>query len=171
MLVQLPPGTRVGRIHWKSEFGIANRVAGRFAAPPFYLVGDAAYIHSGIGARGMNLGIEDVWIFAELYHQGQLNSYDALRRPIVEKLVGQICRAMSVPRPGTLAGACRKALPAVAGKTRQARGRPNGPYITMLPGPAGAEGAIRSCFFHEPSPTFSSWMRAFTSVPAQLAAS
>jgi 2-polyprenyl-6-methoxyphenol hydroxylase-like FAD-dependent oxidoreductase len=59
MLDHLPHGTKVSRTHWESDFEIANRVAGRFAEPPFFLAGDAAHIHSGIGARGMNLGIED----------------------------------------------------------------------------------------------------------------
>lgn len=111
MLSQLPVGTKVGKIHWESDFGISNRVAGRFADPPFYLAGDAAHIHSGIGARGMNLGIEDAYVFAELYRRGQLDRYDRLRRPIVEKVVGQIKRAMGPPRPATAPGRIVRAAP------------------------------------------------------------
>lgn len=111
MLTQLPCGTKIGKIHWESTFGIANRVAGRFANPPFYLAGDAAHVHSGIGARGMNLGIEDAYVFAALYDRGQLDRYDRLRRPVVEKLVGQIKRAMGPPRPTTAPGRLVRAAP------------------------------------------------------------
>jgi 2-polyprenyl-6-methoxyphenol hydroxylase-like FAD-dependent oxidoreductase len=111
MLSQLPTGTKVGRIHWESDFGISNRVAGRFAEPPFYLAGDAAHIHSGIGARGMNLGIEDAYVFAELYDRGQLDRYDSLRRPVVEKVVSQIKRAMGPPRPATALGRLVRSAP------------------------------------------------------------
>ena len=31
-----------------------------------YLAGDAAHIHAPIGGRGMNLGIEDVFVFSHL---------------------------------------------------------------------------------------------------------
>jgi 2-polyprenyl-6-methoxyphenol hydroxylase-like FAD-dependent oxidoreductase len=104
MLNQLPQGTKVGPIHWESDFEIANRVAVRFADPPYYIAGDAAHTHAGIGARGMNLGVEDAYVFATLFDRNQLERYDAMRRPLVEKLVGQIKRAMGPPRPSTLSG-------------------------------------------------------------------
>ena len=111
MLTRLPSGTKVGKIIWESEFHISNRVAGRFAEPPFYLAGDAAHIHSGIGARGMNLGIEDAYVFAELYHRGQLARYDGLRRRVVNKLVGQIKRAMAMPNASSTPGRIIRAAP------------------------------------------------------------
>lgn len=111
LLGSLPAGTRTGKVHWQSEFRIANRVAGRFSKGPAFLAGDAAHVHAGIGARGMNLGIEDAWVFAELFHQGQLDRYDKLRRPVVRKVVGQITRMMSVPRPDTLPGRVVRAMP------------------------------------------------------------
>jgi 2-polyprenyl-6-methoxyphenol hydroxylase-like FAD-dependent oxidoreductase len=111
LLDRLPTGTNVGKIHWESAFGISNRVAGRFAEAPLYLAGDAAHIHSGIGARGMNLGIEDAYVFATLYHQGQLERYEGLRRPTIQKVVGQIKRAMLVPRSTTVPGRIVRAVP------------------------------------------------------------
>ena len=111
MLERLPPGTTVGRVHWQSSFGIANRVAGRFAEPPFYLAGDAAHVHAGIGARGLNLGVEDAHVFAALHDAAQLDRYDALRRPTVRKVVRQIRRAMGPPRPATLAGKVVRTAP------------------------------------------------------------
>ena len=111
LLESLPSGTRIGKVHWQSEFQIANRVAGRFGKGPVFLAGDAAHIHAGIGARGMNLGIEDAWVFAELFHKGQLDRYNKLRRPVVRKVVGQIERMMSVPRADTLPGRVVRAMP------------------------------------------------------------
>lgn len=111
MLDQLPRGTKIGRIDWESDFEIANRIAGSFAALPYFLAGDAAHIHSGIGARGMNLGIEDAYVFATLYDRQQLDRYDRFRRPVVEKVVQQIKRAMGPPRPSTVAGRIVRAAP------------------------------------------------------------
>lgn len=111
LLGALPPGTRCGAVHWESEFAIANRVASRFSVSTIHLGGDAAHVHAGIGARGMNLGIEDAFVFATLYDQGRLEQYDTLRRPIVNKVVAQIARMMSVPRAQTVPGRVVRAFP------------------------------------------------------------
>lgn len=111
LLGSLPPGTKTGAVHWQSEFKISNRVAGRFSQGPVFLAGDAAHIHAGIGARGMNLGIEDAYVFSELYNRGELHRFDALRRPVVEKVVGQISRMMAVPRADTAPGRLVRATP------------------------------------------------------------
>ncbi len=111
MLKRLPASTQLGPVHWESQFAISNRVAGRFSKGAIYLAGDAAHIHAGIGARGMNLGIEDAFVFAELHHRGELDRYDALRRPVINKVVGQIQRAMAVPRATTLPGRLVRTFP------------------------------------------------------------
>lgn len=107
----LPKGMQEGEVVWESEFTISNRIAGRFSVGPIFLAGDAAHIHSGIGARGMNLGIEDAYVFATLYDRGELDRYGALRRPVVEKVVAQIRRAMAVPRANTAPGRLVRAAP------------------------------------------------------------
>lgn len=111
LLESLPSGTKIGPVHWQSEFRISNRVAGSFSKGPVYLAGDAAHIHAGIGARGMNLGIEDAYVFAELFHKGELNRFDSLRRPVVNKVVADITRMMSVPRADTMPGRIVRAMP------------------------------------------------------------
>ncbi len=113
LLGALPAGTRCGRIHWESDFGISNRVAQQFSCGCIYLAGDAAHTHAGIGARGMNLGIEDAFVFAALYDRGQLDRYDQLRRPVVEKVVGQIKRAMTLPRGKSLPSRFVRRFPGV----------------------------------------------------------
>lgn len=79
-------------------------MAERFSQGAIHLAGDAAHVHAGIGARGMNLGIEDAHVFAVLCAKGQLDRYDALRRPVVNRVVGQITRAMAMPPATTLPG-------------------------------------------------------------------
>ncbi|ROU02859.1 FAD-dependent oxidoreductase [Histidinibacterium lentulum] len=107
----LPPGTKVGEVEWRSEFHIANRVADRFTKGAVHIAGDAAHVHAGIGARGMNLGIEDAHVFAALHDRGELDRYDALRRPVVNRVVGQITHAMAMPRPETWPGRTVRAAP------------------------------------------------------------
>ncbi len=111
----LPKGTQMGEVEWESEFTISIRVAGRFSVGPVCLAGDAAHIHSGIGARGMNLGIEDAYVFATLYDRGATGRYAALRQPVVEKVVSQIRRAMVVPRADTAPGRLVRAVPSLVG--------------------------------------------------------
>lgn len=75
---------------WESRFRIAHRIASTFASGDVYLAGDAAHIHSPIGARGMNLGIEDAWIFTQLALRHRLAEYAALRRPVDQSVVRRV---------------------------------------------------------------------------------
>lgn len=113
LLGSLPVGTSVGPIHWQSDFEIANRVASRFSDGQVYLAGDAAHVHAGIGARGMNLGIEDAYVFARMLDEGRLSEYDATRRAVVKKVVGQITHMMMVPRATTFPGKLVRRFPGI----------------------------------------------------------
>jgi 2-polyprenyl-6-methoxyphenol hydroxylase-like FAD-dependent oxidoreductase len=55
-----------------------------------YFAGDAAHVHSPIGARGMNLGLEDAWVFAELVRTDRLRAYDQLRRTVDQRVVRRV---------------------------------------------------------------------------------
>lgn len=55
-----------------------------------------------LGARGMNLGIEDAFVYASLIAQGRIEDYESLRRPIVTDVTEQIERMTSLPRGQTL---------------------------------------------------------------------
>ena len=98
LLEHLPKGTTVGQIAWESDFGISSRLAKRFQEGCAYLAGDAAHIHSGLGARGMNLGVEDAYVFAALAAEGRLHDYERLRRPVDTAVVRQTERITEVPR-------------------------------------------------------------------------
>ena len=90
LLDHLPKGTKTGKIIWDSDFGISHRVIEQFRHQNVFFGGDAAHIHSGLGARGMNLGIEDAYVFAELYVKQRLDEYNRMRKPVVDKVMDSI---------------------------------------------------------------------------------
>jgi len=75
---------------WQSSFRISHRICSKFSAGNVHFAGDAAHIHSPMGARGMNLGLEDAWVFAELAKATRLSEYDQLRRPVDRRVVNQV---------------------------------------------------------------------------------
>jgi 2-polyprenyl-6-methoxyphenol hydroxylase-like FAD-dependent oxidoreductase len=77
-LAYLPPGSTVGATQWESSFQIAHRVATAAAIGRVALGGDAAHVHSPVGGRGMNLGIEDAYVFAVSVGERMALGRDAL---------------------------------------------------------------------------------------------
>jgi len=102
LLNRLPQGTRTGKIEWESDFGISHRLAKHFQKGRVCLAGDAAHIHSGLGARRMNLGIEDAYVFAALVAERRLEDYERLRRPVVKSVMQTVERITEVPRGRSL---------------------------------------------------------------------
>jgi 2-polyprenyl-6-methoxyphenol hydroxylase-like FAD-dependent oxidoreductase len=95
-LAELPAGCVPGEVLWQSQFHIAHRLADTVHVGRVALGGDAAHIHSPLGARGMNLGIEDAWVFADCAADAfagkldRLREYARLREPIHRQLVHRI---------------------------------------------------------------------------------
>jgi 2-polyprenyl-6-methoxyphenol hydroxylase-like FAD-dependent oxidoreductase len=99
---RLPPGSKIERLDWESSFQVSYRLADRFTQGNVHLAGDAAHIHSPIGARGMNLGIEDACFFASLAAKGELARYAAARRPVAQgvlRLTSNFTRLIATRRP------------------------------------------------------------------------
>ena len=90
LLNYLPAKSKSGKIHWESEFRIHHKVAKSLSNDRIALIGDAAHLHSPVGARGMNLGIEDAFIASRLLNQGKLSEYDPSRRPYLMRTVNRI---------------------------------------------------------------------------------
>lgn len=74
---------------WRSDFNVSFRHVEAMSIGRVYLAGDAAHIHSPIGARGMNLGIEDACWLAWLISEGREAEYSELRLPAVRGVLRQ----------------------------------------------------------------------------------
>lgn len=79
-----------GESRWNSSFHVAHRMVEKLTVGQCHLAGDAAHLHSPIGARGMNLGIEDAWTFAQLALRNELARYHTLRWKIDHAVVRRI---------------------------------------------------------------------------------
>ena len=86
---------------WFSTYRIHHRCASRFRAGRCFLLGDAAHIHSPVGAQGMNTGLQDAYNLAwklALVVQGRadaslLDSYEDERLPVARRLLNTTDRA------------------------------------------------------------------------------
>lgn len=86
----------LGVVSWQSQFHIGHRVAAQAGVARVALGGDAAHIHSPIGARGMNLGIEDAYVYADCAadalggDMARLHDYAVLRHQVHKAVVRRI---------------------------------------------------------------------------------
>ena len=88
-------GVRYSSLNWFSTYRVHHRLADRFRQGPVFLAGDAAHVHSPVGAQGMNTGVQDAHNVAckladvLLYgaRDSSLNDYEAERRPVAARLV------------------------------------------------------------------------------------
>lgn len=90
ILNYLPQNTKVGKIHWESKFRINHKVAKNLTYENIALIGDAAHLHSPVGARGMNLGIEDAYIVSQLIIENRLSDYNGIRKTYLANTVIRI---------------------------------------------------------------------------------
>ncbi|RZT79316.1 2-polyprenyl-6-methoxyphenol hydroxylase-like FAD-dependent oxidoreductase [Micromonospora violae] len=88
--------------------GRNTRVAARYRAGRVLLVGDAAHVHPAIGGPGLNLGLQDAvnlgWKLAATVRgwapQGLLDTYEAERRPVAERVVMSTLAQTGLTGPG-----------------------------------------------------------------------
>jgi len=86
-LARIPGSYQVTHLLRKDEFHIPARQAERYQTARAFLGGDAAHAHSPVGARGMNLGIEDAACFARRLSSGTLEGYTAERWPVGKRWI------------------------------------------------------------------------------------
>lgn len=90
--------------NWFSTYRIHHRRALRFRDGRCFLLGDAAHIHSPVGAQGMNTGLQDAYNLGwklSLVASGRadpklLDSYAVEREPVAERLLATTDRAFSL---------------------------------------------------------------------------
>jgi len=89
---------------WFSTYRIHHRRAERFRDRRCFLLGDAAHIHSPVGAQGMNTGLQDAynlaWKLALVVSRragaALLESYEEERIPVARRLLRTTDRAFAV---------------------------------------------------------------------------
>jgi 2-polyprenyl-6-methoxyphenol hydroxylase-like FAD-dependent oxidoreductase len=101
---------------WFSTYRIHHRSAARFRDRRCFLLGDAAHIHSPVGAQGMNTGLQDAYnlawklalVVAGRADAALLDSYETERIPVAQRLLNTTDRAfMLVVSDSRLAGLLR----------------------------------------------------------------
>ncbi|MFC0680286.1 FAD-dependent monooxygenase [Lysobacter korlensis] len=113
------------RARWFSTYRVHHRIAAEFRDGPFFLAGDAAHVHSPVGAQGMNTGMQDAHNLA--YKLGDvltgragersLDRYGAERRPVALRLVSTTDRIFgAVTSEHGLARFVRSRVMPVAGR-------------------------------------------------------
>jgi 2-polyprenyl-6-methoxyphenol hydroxylase-like FAD-dependent oxidoreductase len=117
---------------WFSTYRIHHRSASRFRDRRCFLLGDAAHIHSPVGAQGMNTGLQDAYNLAwklALVVQGRadaalLDSYEEERIPVARRLLNTTDRAFRlVVSDNWLAGLLRTQILARIAAFAMSRGR------------------------------------------------
>ena len=89
---------------WFSTYRIHHRSAARFRDRRCFLLGDAAHIHSPVGAQGMNTGLQDAynlgWKLAFVVEgradAALLDSYEEERIPVARRLLNTTDRAFKL---------------------------------------------------------------------------
>ena len=104
ILKEAGSGLTLRSCSWFSTYRIHHRRAQRFREGRCFLMGDAAHIHSPVGAQGMNTGLQDAynlgWKLA-LVVSGRadaalLDSYEDERIPVAEALLSTTDRLFSL---------------------------------------------------------------------------
>jgi 2-polyprenyl-6-methoxyphenol hydroxylase-like FAD-dependent oxidoreductase len=120
LLERLPRGTKAGAIHWQSSFHVSDRVASRESVGRVVLAGDAAHVHAPVAARGMNLGIEDSFVFAhcavDALHGNlkRLSDYELMRHEVHARVVARVDRLTRLARgQPAIVGMLRRLMPAI----------------------------------------------------------
>jgi hypothetical protein len=118
-------GVTWGESTWFSTYRVHHRVAAVFREGPFFLAGDAAHVHSPVGAQGMNTGLQDAHnlalkladVVSGRASDASLDGYEAERRPVARRLVSTTDRVFVAVTSRCLVArfARRWVFPAVAG--------------------------------------------------------
>jgi len=90
-----PYDVKIKEVIWSTRYKLHHRLATSYRDKRFFILGDAAHIHSPAGGQGMNTGIQDAtnlgWKLAHVLNgrasDDFLDSYNQERRRIGEKLL------------------------------------------------------------------------------------
>jgi 2-polyprenyl-6-methoxyphenol hydroxylase-like FAD-dependent oxidoreductase len=99
---------KIDAVNWFSTYHVHHRVAKQFRVDRIFLSGDAAHIHSPVGAQGMNTGIADAinlaWKIAAVAQQraapALLDTYEIERKAFALTLVSTTDRMFQIMTAG-----------------------------------------------------------------------
>ena len=119
-LARVPGDLHVARVLRSDTFRIPVRHAPAYQGVRVFLGGDAAHVHSPVGGRGMNLGIEDACSFARrlaAQDGGEgLSGYTAERHPVARRWIAASERTLrAVQTTGPIDVALRNLVVRVVG--------------------------------------------------------
>ncbi|MEU7800142.1 FAD-dependent monooxygenase [Micromonospora arborensis] len=97
----------VSDVRWASEFRLHRRLAEAYRCGRIFLAGDAAHIQSPTGGQGQNTGLGDAenlgWKLALVAggraDQRLLDTYEAERRPLAQKVLAATSTAVDIMLP------------------------------------------------------------------------
>lgn len=97
-------GLEFSECRWLSTYRIHHRRAERFRDRRCFLLGDAAHIHSPVGAQGMNTGLQDAYnlgwklalVAGARADDTLLDTYEAERLPVARRLLETTDRAFAI---------------------------------------------------------------------------
>jgi hypothetical protein len=123
-----PRGARAVQIGDRSRFVINQRTVQKQAVGRIFLAGDAAHVHSVVGAQGLNIGVQDsfnlAWKLAAVITGNAtrelLETYAAERHPAAARIVRGTRRAtrMTLLRHAPMVWARRHIAPLVLGRPK-----------------------------------------------------
>jgi len=130
----LRPPSGSGPHRLDRSIGVNTRLADRYRDGRVLLVGDAAHVHFVIGGPGLNLGLQDAvnlgWKLAAVIQgwapAGLLDTYDAERRPVGERVAMHSQAQLALLAPSTEVTALRELF------TELLRDRRNVAHLTDL---------------------------------------
>ena len=120
---------------WVTRFHLHHRQVAHYRIGRIFLAGDAAHIHSPVGAQGMNTGIQDAWnlgwklglVLRGVADDQLLDTYESERWPVgrfllrfTDRLFATLTRVLA---PGRGLSWIRTLVPRVVPLSRGARGR------------------------------------------------
>ena len=100
------PGAHAASVLQADRFRLPVKQAKTYQVGPVFIGGDAAHVQSPIGARGLNLGIEDAAAFARRFADDTLAGYTMERHPVAQHwilLSERMLRAVQASNPVAVA--------------------------------------------------------------------
>ncbi|MCD8742481.1 FAD-dependent monooxygenase [Mucilaginibacter roseus] len=94
----------VTNCNWFTTYKLHHRMAAQFRQQRYFLIGDAAHVHSPVGGQGMNTGLQDAYNLAwklagvinKQMHPSILDSYEAERMPVAKQLLRTTDRVFNI---------------------------------------------------------------------------